>query len=156
MTPDYRPVTPPDYEPIRRFLTENGWAHRVAHPERFARMMRGTDRAVAAFLLDVNTDCIMHAVNLCEVYYDALRAGGPAAGAEAVRKTEVAGVTMREDMTTPFWQLVGQLKVSPGRVSLADCFVLSLAIDTGGTLVTADHEFDAVVPLGLCPILFIR
>lgn len=156
MTPDYRPVTPPDYEPIRRFLTENGWAHRVADPERFARMMRGTDRAVAAFLLDVNTDCIMHAVNLCEVYYDALRAGGPAAGAEAVRKTEVAGVTMREDMTTPFWQLVGQLKVSPGRVSLADCFVLSLAIDTGGTLVTADHEFDAVVPLGLCPILFIR
>ena len=169
MTVDYRPVTPPDYEPIRRFLTENGWAHRVADPERFARMMRGTDRAVAAFLrgeagndiveerlLDVNTDCIMHAVNLCEVYYDALRAGGPAAGAEAVRKTEVAGVTMREDMTTPFWQLVGQLKVSPGRVSLADCFVLALAIATGGTLVTADHEFDAVVPLGLCPILFIR
>ena len=49
MTPDYRPVTPPDYEPIRRFLTENGWAHRVADPERFAHMLQGTDRAVAAW-----------------------------------------------------------------------------------------------------------
>jgi len=47
MTPDYRPVTPTDYEPVRRFLAENGWAHRVADPERFARMMRGADRAVA-------------------------------------------------------------------------------------------------------------
>ena len=46
---DYRPVTPPDYEPVRRFLSENGWAHRVADPERFARMMQGTDRAVAAW-----------------------------------------------------------------------------------------------------------
>jgi predicted nucleic acid-binding protein len=59
-------------------------------------------------------------------------------------------------MSAPFWQLVGQLKVNPGKISLADCFVLALAIDTGGTLVTADHEFDPIVPLGLCPILFIR
>lgn len=59
-------------------------------------------------------------------------------------------------MDRDFWQLVGQLKVNPGKISLADCFVLALAIRTGGTLVTADHEFDAIVPLGLCPILFFR
>lgn len=121
----------------------------------FLRGEAGND-VVEERLLDADTDCIIHAVNLCEVYYDALRAGGPAAGTEAVRKTEAAGVVVREDMDAPFWQLVGQLKVNPGKISLADCFVLALAINTGGTLVTADHEFDAVVPLGLCPIRFIR
>ena len=102
------------------------------------------------------SECVIHAVNLCEVYYDALRAGGPIAGTEAVSKVKRAGVAVREDMDEAFWQMVGQLKVSPGRISLTDCFVLALAIRTSATLVTSDHEFDAVVPLGLCPILFIR
>ena len=39
MSLDYRPITPQDYEAIRRFLAENGWAHRVGDPERFGRMM---------------------------------------------------------------------------------------------------------------------
>ena len=61
------------------------------------------------------------------------------------------------DMDEAFWKLIGQLKVSPGKVSLADCFALALAVRAGGTLVTADHhEMDRIVPLGLCPILFIR
>ncbi len=111
---------------------------------------------VAGRLLATGCDCIIHAVNLCEVYYDALRAGGPVAGIEAVNKVKRAGVGVREDMDEAFWQMVGQLKVSPGKISLADCFVLALAIRTGATLVTADHEFDPIVPLGLCPILFIR
>jgi len=101
-------------------------------------------------IVDPDSSCIIHAVNLCEIYYDALRSGGWSAGLEAVRKTELAGVVVRNDMDTDFWQLVGQLKVNPGKLSLA------LAIRTGGTLVTSDHEFDAVVPLDLCPILFIR
>lgn len=46
---EYKPLCPEDYEPVRRFLAENGWAHRLAAPERFARMMHGTDRAVAAW-----------------------------------------------------------------------------------------------------------
>ncbi len=121
----------------------------------FLRGEAGKD-IVRERLVDAESTCVIHAVNLCEVYYDALRAGGPAAGAEAVSKTESAGVAVREDMDTEFWQLVGQLKVSPGKIALADCFLLALAIRAGGTLVTGDHEFDAVVPLGLCPILFIR
>jgi predicted nucleic acid-binding protein len=44
-----------------------------------------------------------------------------------------------------------------GRISLADCFALALAERVGGTLVTSDHhEFDPIVPLAICPILFIR
>ena len=49
MTLDYRPISPKDYDEVRLFLAENGWAHRVADPERFARMMQGSDRAVVAW-----------------------------------------------------------------------------------------------------------
>jgi predicted nucleic acid-binding protein len=73
-----------------------------------------------------------------------------------VAKVIAAGVELREDIDEAFWQMVGQFKVSPGKISLAHCFVLALAIRTGATLVTSDHEFDRIVPLGLCPILFIR
>ena len=45
----YQPVLPQEYELIRRFLAENGWAHRVADPERFAKMMQGANRSVAAW-----------------------------------------------------------------------------------------------------------
>jgi len=112
-------------------------------------------------VLDLITDdknqCLVHAVNFCEVYYDALRARGQeAAEAEIVALQEV-GITARTDMEPEFWQRVGQLKVNPGKISLADCFGLALALETGGTLVTSDHhEFDAVARLGLCPIVFIR
>ena len=46
---EYKPIHPQDYEQVRRFLAESGWAHRVADPERFARMMQGADRTVVAW-----------------------------------------------------------------------------------------------------------
>lgn len=49
MSLDYRPVSPSDYEQVRRFLSVTGWAHRVADPERSARMMQGSDRTVVAW-----------------------------------------------------------------------------------------------------------
>ena len=48
-TYSYQPVPPQDYEIIRRFLAKNGWAHRVADPEQFAKMMQRTDHSVAAW-----------------------------------------------------------------------------------------------------------
>lgn len=45
----FRPTSPADYEQVRAFLCENGWAHRVSDPERFAKMMQGTDRTVVAW-----------------------------------------------------------------------------------------------------------
>ena len=45
---EYRTVTSEDYEPVRQFLSEAGWRHRVADPEKFARMMRNTGRALIA------------------------------------------------------------------------------------------------------------
>jgi len=45
----YFPALPRDYEQVRRFLSENGWAHRVGDPERFARMMQGSSQTVVAW-----------------------------------------------------------------------------------------------------------
>ena len=49
MSLDYRSITHQDHDQMRRFLAENGWAHRVADPERFGRMMQGADRTVVAW-----------------------------------------------------------------------------------------------------------
>jgi len=46
---DYRPITPQECELVRRFLVENGWAHRVTDQERFAKMMHETSRSVAVW-----------------------------------------------------------------------------------------------------------
>ncbi len=45
----YLPIRPLDYEQVCAFLCENGWAHRFSDPERFAKMMQGTDRTVVAW-----------------------------------------------------------------------------------------------------------
>lgn len=70
---------------------------------------------------------------------------------------EAIGVHVRDDLHPAFWQWVGDLKVNPGRLSLADCFALALALTEEATLVTSDHhEFDRIADLGMVPILFIR
>ncbi len=42
-------MNPDDYEPVRQFLSEMGWHHRVADPEKFKEMMENTSRTVVAF-----------------------------------------------------------------------------------------------------------
>ena len=46
---DYRPISPGDYEEVRRFLSAVGWAHRVGDAARFETMMQETGRTVVAF-----------------------------------------------------------------------------------------------------------
>jgi predicted N-acetyltransferase YhbS len=46
---EYKPITPEDYEPVRQFLIEVGWQHRVGNSEDFSRMMKNTDRTVVAW-----------------------------------------------------------------------------------------------------------
>ncbi len=44
----FRPITPEDYESVRQFLSESGWQHRVADPKKFRKMLKNTNRTVAA------------------------------------------------------------------------------------------------------------
>ncbi len=112
---------------------------------------------VTQLLSDPNNLCCIHAVNLCEVYYDAIRKTDVTTARQDMTTLLSGGLVLRSDMDSDFWQRVGELKVNPGRLSLADCFALALAQRAGATLVTSDHhEFDPIMPLNLCPILFIR
>ncbi len=46
---DYRPISPGDYEEVRRFLDAVGWAHRVGDAVRFRALMEKAGRTVVAF-----------------------------------------------------------------------------------------------------------
>jgi Predicted acetyltransferase len=48
----YRPIRTGDYEAVRTFLVDNGWAARVRDEERFRAMIEGADRTVVAFDVD--------------------------------------------------------------------------------------------------------
>ena len=111
---------------------------------------------VDSLLRDSANVCYAHAVNLCEVYYDFLRHAEERIAQEAMYDLYAAGVIERQDMGRHFWHAVGQHKARGG-ISLADCFCIALAQHLQGVVVTSDHrEFDPLVPLGLCPINFIR
>lgn len=111
---------------------------------------------VLDLLTDENALCCAHAVNIAEVYYHVLRRADEATADAAIDSLIADGVHIYEDMDTAFWKSIGRLKAR-GRLSIADCFCIALAQRLGGEAVTTDHhEFDVLVPLGLCPIRFIR
>ncbi|MBI3919807.1 MAG: PIN domain-containing protein [Armatimonadetes bacterium] len=90
----------------------------------------------------------MHAVNLCEVYYDALRRSGKALAEQLLM--DVGGLPIRVCRTIgrPLLRESGRLK-AVGGISLADALAVGLANLKGGRLVTADHhELDAVEQRG--------
>jgi PIN domain nuclease of toxin-antitoxin system len=122
----------------------------------FLRKEPGWD-VVADLLSNVDNTCYAHAVNLCEVFYDYHRVGGEAAAQTALATLAAIRVLPRADMDPDFWQQVGRHKATYRHISIADCFCIALAQRLGGEAVTSDHhEFDPLVPLGLCPIRFIR
>ena len=46
---EFRSIRPEDYELVRQFLMEAGWAHRVGDSERFRTLIENTDRTVVAW-----------------------------------------------------------------------------------------------------------
>ena len=127
----------------------------------FLRDEPGAD-IVELLLLDEN--CMAHAVNLCEVYYDSLLRGeSERVACKLIADIESLGLVFKEDMDSRFWQEAGSYKSKMRKaslqISLADCFAMSLAKRVGATLVTSDHhEFDRIVERRLCPcpVKFIR
>lgn len=111
---------------------------------------------VEEVLTEPNSVCYAHILNLSEIYYLYFRRGGTAVAEDALQTLLDAGVLVRDDNEEAFWKEAASFK---GRhpMSLPDAFCLMLARRLNGTAVTTDHgEFDALVPLNYCPILFIR
>ena len=111
---------------------------------------------VESALLDANSQCIAHAINLCEVYYIVYRDSGESDADSAVKDLKNVGVIERNDFDEAFWKEVGKLKAGGG-ISIPDCFAITLSKHVGGTVLTSDHkEFDPVAAAGICSITFIR
>lgn len=112
---------------------------------------------VEALLEGENRRCMVHLLNVCEVYYHVYRR----AGKERASKLEVIlksyGFDLIDSLVPVLWQEASELKAEWRRVSLADCFALALAIREKATLVTSDrHELEPIAQAGLCPFRFIR
>jgi len=112
---------------------------------------------VGDYLMDSNSQCFIHAINACEIYYDFYRDQGQSVAAGIIQELVALGVLIRSDLSQEFWQMVGGYKATIRRISLADCFALALTHSLKGTLLTSDHtEFEPVVDLSICEIQFIR
>jgi uncharacterized protein with PIN domain len=112
---------------------------------------------VAALLQDERHRCVVHAINVCEVYYDLYRRDGEEIAAGVGEILAGYGFELIEEIPSTLWKTAGKLKGAWKRVSLADCFALALALESSGTLVTTDHhELDVLAQAKVCPMRFIR
>jgi uncharacterized protein len=115
---------------------------------------------VASLLSEPENRCRLHAINLCEVFYDGLRRGGVTSAADADRLEDLlakSGLDIETGIPRPLWESAGQIKAAFRRISLADSFALALTLQEKGTLVTSDHhEFDPIAAAGICSIQFFR
>lgn len=91
---------------------------------------------VRALLADPAATCYAHTMNLCEVYYHLIRQMDVRRARLGIRTLFADGVIERHDMNRRFLQRVGELKAQ-GRISLPDCFCISLAQELAGEVVTS-------------------
>jgi PIN domain nuclease of toxin-antitoxin system len=121
----------------------------------YLRQETGAD-VVERAITDPNNICYAHAINLCEVYYDAIRVGGLADAEKSLQDLFDLGVVEQNDFDTDFWKEVGRLKAK-NKASLADFCAIVLANNRGGTILTSDHhEFDKIAQDNICAVQFIR
>lgn len=102
--------------------------------------------------------CLVHAVNLCEVYHDCLRCYGNDPTEKLLDGFMEGGLKIRDDMDADFWKAAGKLKAH-GRISLADCFAITLSVREDAVLLTSDrHEFEPLLAIPGFPaqVQFIR
>lgn len=113
------------------------------------------DELVDGLLTDPQNECLVHATNLCEVFYDFRRTGGEDVAQSAMKDLHDTGLVLRDDMDVDLWQEAGRIKADLRRISLADCFCAALAERVEGAVVTADAEFKPLADSGR-DIIFIR
>ena len=116
---------------------------------------QGAD-VVEEILTEPGAVCLAHAINLCEIWYQAFRNGGEAVADQTANLLNSLGIITRNDFDTAFWREAGKLK-GRHRMSLADAIGLALTLRVEGEFLTSDHhELDPVAIAGICPITFFR
>ena len=91
-------------------------------------------REVQSVLESDRSSNYVHALNLCEIYYDFWRAAGKQAAESAIGDLRSIGIKERNDLDTEFWREVGRVKAVHRRVWLADCCALIWPGDYRATL----------------------
>lgn len=98
-----------------------------------------------------------HVLNLCEVFYDFVRLSGEETANAAVRDLRRTGLRVKRNMGERFWRRASLLKGTVRKISIVDCFAITLARELDATVLTSDHhEFDALAEQGVCRVTFIR
>jgi PIN domain nuclease of toxin-antitoxin system len=112
---------------------------------------------IEALLVTPSVECSIHAVNLCEVAYDAMRRQPGLDLEEWTSEIEAFGLRIHWNVDYELLKGAASLKAHWRRVALADCFALALARRLDGTLLTSDHhELDPLVAAGETGISFFR
>jgi predicted nucleic acid-binding protein len=110
---------------------------------------------VAGLLEDERNIPAIHAVTLCEVYYNYLKSDGLV---EANQAWDRASKLLRvlDDIAEDFLKRVGRWKVQ-AKLGLGDSFLAACAEEHHAIMVTADHnDFDTIQQSGLIQIEFLR
>lgn len=109
----------------------------------------------AAILGEEQNVFAMHAVNLCEIYYNYLRDDGLEVAEDAWRKTtSIASIIERVDEA--FIKRVARWKGIEG-LGLGDAFAAATAEEFGVPLISTDHgDFDAIEAKGLVKLVWLR
>ncbi|HHY66832.1 MAG TPA: type II toxin-antitoxin system VapC family toxin [Alicyclobacillus sp.] len=107
--------------------------------------------------------CLIHAMNVYEVYLDFLRATGDEIVASSAINDIRDIMEIRNDLDEELWKTAAHVKLfvrqqkPKASISVPDCFAVALARRTGSLIVTADHaEFSVVHDGELCPVIFFR
>ena len=118
---------------------------------------------IEKLLLDEASECLVHAVNIIEVYYRVARNAGKHLAEEMLADLERAGVQVREDLDDALRRTAGDLRVlvldssGPRRGSIADCLCAALAEREGCPVVTSDvNDFAPLVEHGRCVVRTFR
>lgn len=112
---------------------------------------------VEALLEEGSNRCVIHVLNVCEIYYHVYRRADKDRAGNLESILRGLGLELEDSLAETLWQGAGRLKAEWRRVSLVDCFALALAIREKATLVTSDHhELDPVAQADVCPFRFIR
>ncbi|HEX3557388.1 MAG TPA: type II toxin-antitoxin system VapC family toxin [Thermoanaerobaculia bacterium] len=112
---------------------------------------------LAEILKNPRNRCLIHTLNVCEVYYDIYRRDGEKDASALEEILVTTGIELVETVPSLLWRTAGKLKAEWRRVSLADCFALALALSENGTVLSTDHhELDRIAEAAIYPIRFIR